>query len=297
MGHSYQHRLPARSRLIIVRASPLMDTLGAMPEASDVVSQNRVYWERLAPHRLGEPVEFFLAGGSVLTEAELAIVGDVRGRRVLQLACSVGDEALTFARLGAAVTAVDLAPSHLATGRAKADALGVEVEFVEQDMMTLDPRITGFDVIYISWGGLCWVPDISRWMRLVADRINPGGVLVISEHHPLWEILTVRGENSLSISSDYFGIGRDGYSDPLKAPEVTQRIGTPDVPHRSYVWSLGAVVTAVLDAGLTVQSLQEFPEPSSYRGLGEQATYIPATYLLTAGSPRGRSEREEQLGE
>lgn len=253
-----------------------------MPEPSEVVSRNRIYWEQLAPHRLGEPVEFFLEGGSALTEPELAVVGDVRGRRVLQLACSVGDEAVTFAQLGANVTAVDLAPSHLATGRAKAQTLGVQVDFIEQDMTALDPAITGFDLIYISWGGICWVPDITRWTQLIAARLNPGGVLMVSEHHPLWEILTVRGDNSLSISSDYFGHGREGYTDPSKAPEVTQRIGTPTVPHHSYIWNLGAVVTAVLNAGLSVQSLQEFPDQDSYRGLGEQATYIPATYLLTA---------------
>ncbi|GAA1131438.1 class I SAM-dependent methyltransferase [Kribbella jejuensis] len=247
--------------------------------------ENRTYWEQLAPHRPGEPLEFFREGGSALTEPELAAIGDVRGRRVLHLACSVGDESLTFAQRGAIVTAVDLAPSHLTTGRVKAEALGLPVEFIEQDMMTLDPAITGFDIIYISWGGLCWVPDITQWTQIVAERLNPGGVLVISEHHPLWEVLTVRGPNSLSISSDYFGTHRDGYTDPSKAPQVTQRIGTPTVPHRSYIWSLAAVATATLNAGLTLQSLQEFPEPDLYDGLGEQASHLPATYLLTASRP------------
>lgn len=249
---------------------------------SDVVSQNREYWERLAPHRHGEPVEFFLEGGSALTDDELAAVGDVRGRRVLQLACSVGDEALTFAQRGADVTAVDIAPSHLATGRGKAEALGVDVAFIQQDMMTLDSQITGFDVIYISWGGVCWAPSITEWARLVADRLNSGGILVISEHHPLWEILTVRGEGALSVNADYFGIGRDGYADPLKAPEITRTIGNPDIPHRSFVWSIGSVVTAVLTAGLTLRSLQEFPVPEMYPGLGDEGMSIPATYLLTA---------------
>ncbi|WP_328999767.1 class I SAM-dependent methyltransferase [Kribbella sp. NBC_00709] len=227
-------------------------------------------------------MEFFLNGGTALTEDELAAVGDVHGRRVLQLACSVGDEALMFAQRGAAVTAVDIAPAHLMTGRAKAEALGVDVAFIEQDMTRLDPEITGFDVIYISWGGICWVPDITEWMQLVADRLNPGGVLVISEHHPLWEILTVRGENALSVNGDYFDNGRDGYADPLKAPQITQTIGTPDVPHRSFVWSISSIVTGVLAAGLTLRSLQEYAESEMYPGLGEQAMHIPGTYLLTA---------------
>jgi len=132
------------------------------------VSQNREYWETLAPHRLGEPVQFFLDRGSALTPDEITAVGDVHGRRVLQLACSMGDEALTFAQRGAEVTAVGIAAAHLATGRAKAEALGLDVTFVEQDMMKLDAQITGFDVVYISWGGLCWAPSITDWARLVA---------------------------------------------------------------------------------------------------------------------------------
>jgi SAM-dependent methyltransferase len=248
----------------------------------DVVSQNREYWDHLATHRHGQPVAFFLDGGSALTADEIAAVGDVQNRRVLQLACSVGDEALTFAQHGATVTAVDLAPAHLAVGRAKAKALGLDVTFIAQDMMTLDAQVTGFDVIYTSWGGLCWVPSITDWTRLVAGRLHPGGTLLISEHHPLWEVLTVRGDNALSVSGDYFGVGRDGYADPLKAPQITRQLGTPDVPHRSFVWSIGSVVSAVLDAGLTLRSLHEFAEPEMYPGLGEAAASVPATYLLTA---------------
>lgn len=250
--------------------------------SQNIVAQNKAYWESLAPHRHGEPVEFFRNGGSALSDAELARIGDVRGRRVLQLACSTGDEALSFAALGAEVNAVDIAPTHLATGRGKAAALGLAVNFVEQDMMILDPAITGFDLVYISWGGLCWAPQITDWARLVADRLNPGGLLMISEHHPLWEVLTVQDGGVLTITHDYFGNARDGYPDPLKAPEVTRRIGRPDLPHRSYVWGIGRVVTAVLAAGLTLRSLQEFPEPDMYPGLGEWASAIPAIYLLTA---------------
>ncbi|MFG1621583.1 class I SAM-dependent methyltransferase [Kribbella sp. NPDC049227] len=254
--------------------------------ASSIVHDNGRYWEALAPYRKGEPVESFQSGTSVLNDHERAAVGDVRGRRVLQLACSVGDEALTFAQLGAQVTAVDLAPSHLATGRAKAEALGLVVNFQQQDMMNLDEDVTGFDLVFISWGGLCWAPDIDAWARLVAQRLNPGGSLVISEHHPLWEVLTVADQGQLSVSGDYFNSGRDGYADPLKAPEITRTLGVPDLPHRSFVWSIGSVVSAVLAAGLTVRSLQEFAEADMYPGLGDGAGRIPATYLLTATNGR-----------
>ncbi|WP_432948525.1 class I SAM-dependent methyltransferase [Kribbella sp. CA-253562] len=250
-------------------------------DSAEVVARNRQYWEALAPRRLGESVEFFRAGGSALNEDEWAAVGDVRGRRVLQLACSVGDEALGFAQRGADVVAVDLAPSHLATGRAKAEALELSVDFREQDMMALPPDLTGFDLIFISWGGICWVPDLNKWAADLAERLTPGGVLVISEHHPLWEVLTVTGEHALTVSGDYFTAARDGCVDPAKAPQITREFAAP-VQSRSYVWGLGALVSAVLSAGLTIRSLQEFPETDMYAGLGDQAAHIPATYLLTA---------------
>lgn len=259
--------------------------VNGMSTPHDVIRQNKEYWELLAPHRHGEPVEFFTSGGSALSDAELLAIGDVTGRRVLQLAGSVGDEGLTFAQRGAEVTVVDLAPSHLATGRAKAAALGLSVSFAEQDMMALDPSITGFDLVYISAGGICWTPSISEWATSVAARMNPGGLLVIHEHHPLWEVLTVR-EGDLAVTGDYFHPDRDGYADPLKAPQVTHELGVPDVPHRSYVWSIGSVVSAVLSAGLAIRGLQEYPQADMYPGMGDRAARIPATYLLTASRAR-----------
>lgn len=180
------------------------------------------------------------------------------------------------------MTVVDIAPSHLATGRAKAEALGLIVDFVEQDMMNLDLSVTGFDIVYISSGGLCWAPDISAWSALVADRLNAGGLLLIHEHHPLWEVLSVRGQGDVSVTGDYFNAGRDGYADPAKAPQVTRLLRVPEVSHRSYVWNLGSVINALLSAGFTLRSVQEFPEPEMYSGLGERAASVPATYLLAA---------------
>lgn len=253
---------------------------------ADVVARNRAYWEELAPYRTGEQVEFFQRGGSALTAHEIEAVGDLAGRRVLQLACSVGDEALSFAALGADVTAVDISPTHLATGRTKAAQLGLAVDFLEWDMNALDDDLGEFDIIYISWNGICWVPDLTAWTKHISRRLAPGGRLVISEHHPLWEVLTVRDDATLSISGDYFGARRDGYADPMKAPQVTRELGQPDLPHSSFVWSIGAVISAVLDAGLRVTSFREFPEPDMYAGLGTSAQSIPATYLLTAERSR-----------
>lgn len=205
---------------------------------------------------------------------------------MLQLACSVGDEALTLARDGAEVTAVDFAAGHLQTGRQKAAALGVTINFIQQDMMNLPAELSGFDRALISGGGLCWVPDLDRWAVDLAGRLTSGGRVLISEHHPLWEVLTVTGENALTISGDYFGNGRDGYADPLKAPQVTWGGSAAELPeHRSFVWGIGRVATALVSAGLVINSLQEIAPPDMYPGLGSVADNIPSAYLLCATRP------------
>lgn len=248
-----------------------------------ITDQNRTYWEAIAADRPGEPIEFFLSGNSALDEAELRLLGDVAGKRVLQLASAIGDEAISFALSGAQVTAVDISSIHVRAGRAKSEAIGVQVELREGDMMALDHDLTAFDVVYICSGGICWVPDIDAWARQVAGRLNPSGTLLVSEHHPLWEVLSVSGDDCLRVSDDYFGTARSGYGDPTKAPQVAQdRIcGLPE-PH-SFVWGLGRVVTAVAQAGLQVTALEEFAAEDMYDGLdSSSAAKIPSAYRLAA---------------
>lgn len=255
-------------------------------EIAEITSRNRAYWEAIAPGRTGEPVDFFRNGGCALDDRELAAIGDVTGRRTLHLACSVGDEDLSLALLGAAeVVGVDISPTHLDTGRAKAAELGLRVDLREGDLTALDPALTGFDLVLISGGGLCWVPDLDAWAGTVADRLVPGGRLVISEHHPLWEVLSVRGTGQLEVTADYLDPYRAGYGDPRKAPQVTWGRTEPLPDHTSFVWSLGRVVTALLGAGLVVRSLEEYAQPELYDGLGPAAAALPAAYLLVAERP------------
>ncbi len=248
----------------------------------DVVATNAAYWESLAPHRPGATVEDVRAM-DVISADELAALGNVDGRRCLQVAASVGDEALQLALMGAEATAVDIAPSHVATGLAKAGALGVEVDFRVADMTDLPEDVRGFDVIYISWGGLCWVPDLGPWVHDMAQRLAPGGRLVIAEHHPLWEVLSV-DDSRLRVSRSYVDQGwRDG-ADVLKQPEVVRQLGGRPPPSTSFVWSIGAVVTALLAAGLVVVHLQEHALASMYPGL-PGAAHLPATYVAAARKP------------
>jgi 2-polyprenyl-3-methyl-5-hydroxy-6-metoxy-1,4-benzoquinol methylase len=249
---------------------------------TDITAKNAIRWEAIAKDRYGVSIEFFTSGGITLEEEELSLIGDIKGKRVLQLACSVGDEVISFAKLGAHAFGVDIAPTHIETARIKAEKVGVDVDLRVGDMMDLDEDLTNFDLIYISWGGICWVPDIHQWSHIIAERLAPGGQVLIAEHHPIWEVLGVTGERSLQVIRDYFG-GTElkRIRDVAKEPKAAQRL-QQEPEYHSFVWGLGALVSSLLHAGLTIDALKEYPEKTMYEGLGSASEAIPATYILSA---------------
>ncbi len=53
-------------------------------------------------------VEGFLKGKSTLNDIELPLLGDVSGKKILHLQCHFGQDTISFARMGAKATGVDL---------------------------------------------------------------------------------------------------------------------------------------------------------------------------------------------
>ncbi|HET6739037.1 MAG TPA: class I SAM-dependent methyltransferase [Kribbella sp.] len=249
---------------------------------NEITEANRASWNQIHHARPGEPASYFLAGGTTLSPEELAAAGDVSGRRVLQLACSCGDEVLSWAQLGASVTGVDISEVALELAVAKSAATGIPAEFVRADMTALPESLTGFDLIYLSWGAVCWVPDLTAFAGSIATRLAPGGSILIADHHPVWEILSVQGPNQLSVSADYFA-----RTTPLATVDNAKRpVGARDNPaaptFAAFIWPPSDVITALLGAGLTLTRFQESPAVEMYEGLGPTAVQLPATYLIQA---------------
>jgi SAM-dependent methyltransferase len=247
-----------------------------------IAAINRAAWNSIAPRRTGLPISFFRSGGVCLEPFEIDLAGDVTGKAVLQLACSFGDEVLSWANLGAVATGVDISDVAIASARDRAAQAGIAATFHQADMLDLPDDLTGFDLVYLSWGALCWARDLTALAAAVSARLRPGGAVLLCEHHPLWEVLAVRDENHLAVAGDYFGRGTPHLNqDEAKRPEGAR--GNPNAPHfLPFVWPVSDVVTALLGAGLRLDTFVEAPEPTLYDGLGDAATHLPAYYVIKA---------------
>ena len=137
---------------------------------SDLKARHRAMW---ASGDYPAMVEAFLLPlGPRLVEA----CGISSGMKVLDVAAGTGNASIPAAHAGAQVTASDLTPELFEAGRARAEAEGVELEWVEADAENLPFEDESFDVVMSSIGAM-----FAPRHQDVADELvrvcRPGGTV------------------------------------------------------------------------------------------------------------------------
>ncbi len=233
--------------------------------SDDPIRANNLLWDDwTAIHERSEfyDLEGFKRSGVRLRDYEIAEIGDVAGKDLLHLQCHFGIDTLSWARLGARVTGADFSQAALDLARRVADEIGVpDARFVRSDLYDLPNALDGdFDVVYTSRGVLGWLPDIRRWAQVAAHFVRPGGLFYITEIHPVANAFENEGvePGELRLEYPYWE-----HPEPLVFPVIGSYADpTADVVDRTeYGWdhSLGEIVTALIDAGLVIRSLREYP--------------------------------------
>jgi ubiquinone/menaquinone biosynthesis C-methylase UbiE len=125
------------------------------------------------------------AGDYAVLSERIAEVGELvaqraaiePGMRVLDVACGAGNAALPAARAGGQVTGLDLTPSLLEAGRAKAASEGLELEWVEGDAEELPFEDGSFDRVLSTFGHM-FAPRHERAADEMIRVCRPGGTIV-----------------------------------------------------------------------------------------------------------------------
>ncbi len=272
-----------------------------------MLETNRRHWDELVGVHLG-PGGYDLtrlrAGdgwlGPIVESTLAAVVGNVAGQRVIHLQCHFGADTLTLAQRGAEVVGVDFSTPAIAAARGLARELGLSERsrFVECDLYAA-PETVGeggsFDLAFVTWGAIGWLPDIRAWARVVAFFLRAGGRLVLVEGHPAALVF----DDSAPPSAEgkpgwlvpYFDRSALEFEDAVDYADPQARIANP----RCYSWlhPLGDVATALLEAGFTLVSLKEHPRVAwqMFRTLEADAEgmfgwpdrpWLPLSYALVA---------------
>jgi ubiquinone/menaquinone biosynthesis C-methylase UbiE len=101
------------------------------------------------------------------------------GVPVLDVACGTGNAAIPAARAGARVTALDLTPRLLEAGREKAEAEGLDIEWVEGDAEQLPFDDGSFDRVLSTFGHM-FAPRHRETADGMARLCREGGLIVVA---------------------------------------------------------------------------------------------------------------------
>jgi SAM-dependent methyltransferase len=243
---------------------------------------NRLSWnEATKAHNShkGDQAAFFRAGKSKLYPEERELLGDLHGKRVVHLQCNSGQDTLGLVQLGGDVTGVDISDEAVDFARRLSADSGVPARFVRSDVYDWLEQAAAagerFDVVFSSYGALCWLSDIKAWARGVAGVLAPGGRYVTVEFHPVLGML----EEGWKLTYDYFCDGKplkwdDGVGDYVAQSgegltlmtyeEGVTGFKNPN-PSYDFSWPVSEVITALVDAGLVLETFREYPFSNGFR--------------------------------
>ena len=227
---------------------------------------NRAHWDEMVALHLGPrgyDLTSLRAGRGRFNAIEEAELWPVDGKRILHLQCHFGSDSLKLAQRGATVVGLDFSAPAIDAARRLAGELGLadRASFVQADLYDAPaaiPEWAAFDMVFVTWGAISWLPDIYRWAQIICHFLKPGGSLYLAEAHPAAMVF-----DDTALLPD----GRPGYFAPYFSREpvvmeeahdyIDDTAKAANATTYTWVHPLGDVISALLEAGMTLDWLHE----------------------------------------
>ena len=248
------------------------------------IAETRAIWDEKAgfwDERMAEGNAFHL---SAVAPAAEALLGDVDGRRILDIGCGNGVFSRRLAALGATVVATDFSQAFLqraearTAGRAEADRIAWrQVDATDPGALA---AIGGqpFDLV-VSTMALQDMPAIEPLASASPSLLRPGGAFVAVVPHPCFNTVDAvrfsetREVNGTSLTER--GVRTSRYLTPIAALGV----GIPGEPrpHHYFERTVSGYLDPWLTAGMVLDGLTELPFRPSGQPDGDPDTDLPVT--------------------
>ena len=216
----------------------------------------------------------FLRGKNSLKDIELALLGEIKGKRILHLQCHFGQDTISLGRLGAEVTGVDFSDKAIQRAKQIAKDTNSRAEFLCFDIYDLTNHLDKqFDIVFTSYGTIGWLPDLDKWAKVVSAFLKTNGRLVFVEFHP---VVWMFDNNFEKIAYRYFNSGAI-----VETESGTYADRNADITQEFVMWNhgLGEVINSLTGNGLEINSLDEF-DHSPYNCFNHTVEFAPGKYRI-----------------
>lgn len=224
------------------------------------------------------PTDVAHYGPDIGTEADFRLLGDVKGKRVLELGCGSAQCSIAFARQGATAIGIDFSVERLAVARRLVEREGVKVELRHGDLADLAfLRADSIDAVFSAYA-FGFVEDLRRVFRQVHRVLRVGAPLVFSLPHPAYDVID-------DDDPDEPLLVRRSYWDHETVDYEWHGISFTDHRH-----TIAELFAALVRSGFRVDTILEpEPSPSGPRSQHwrEAFLYVPRTLIVRARKEGG----------
>ncbi|HKS49046.1 MAG TPA: class I SAM-dependent methyltransferase [Amycolatopsis sp.] len=220
---------------------------------------NLAWWDADADDYQAEHGEFlgdadFVWCPEGLREADAALLGDVRGLRVLEVGCGQAACSRWLAAAGAYPIGVDLSGGMLGHAKRANARTGLDIPLIQATAEALPLRPATVDAACSAFGALPFVASLDAVFAEVHRVLRPGGRWVFSVTHPMrWIFPDDPGPNGLTATQPYFD--RTPYVEVDAAGRAT---------YVEYHRTLGDYVRALAATGFRLDDLIEPEWPAGH---------------------------------
>ncbi|MEG0774302.1 class I SAM-dependent methyltransferase [Clostridium sp.] len=181
---------------------------------------------------------------------------NIEGKKIANLCGSNGRKAVPLALLGADVTVFDISEENKKYALELAQCANTSINYVVGDVYDIDLKeYEGFfDILYLEGGILHYFNDISKLINILYSLLKHGGVLILSDFHPLKKCITKDSETRTQVN--YFDKelheGDVAYKEFFHEKEQQH---FPKVSIRMY--TLSEIINSVIAANFTLKKFDE----------------------------------------
>ncbi|MFZ4106011.1 class I SAM-dependent methyltransferase [Flavobacterium sp.] len=248
-----------------------------MKEKMDYININKQTWNNKTDVHIASEfydMKGFLEGKSTLNSIELELLGDISNKKILHLQCHFGQDTMTFSRMVAKATGIDLSDKAIVRAREIATKLNLNTSFVCCDIYDTPKFIDEkFDIVFTSYGTIGWLPDLDKWANVVSHFLKPDGKFIMADFHP---VVWMYDNDFKEVFYNYFNV----------EPIIEEETGTyAERDAALYAESIGwnhpisDILNSLINSGLEINCFNEY-NYSPYNCFNETEEFEPNKFRI-----------------
>ncbi len=211
---------------------------------------------------------------------------NLSGKHIAHICCNNGIELISLLKMEAEYgCGFDISDEAIKEACNLSKIANVNAEFIRTDVYDIGKKFHNqFDIVYITVGALCWLPDIRKAFDIISNLLKNNGILFICEMHPLTNMLSATPDevydqkHPIELKFSYFN------TEPWIDDDGLDYIGKTTYkasPAYTFGHTLSSIFNAIITNGLVITEFNEYPKDiSNVFSHIKVEMGIPLSYIL-----------------